>query len=125
MWERLERYELKWRGRGLSKLAPGQRPMPSLPAGTDQLPQIKHIIVLMMENHSYDNYFGMLSGRGDGFELGPDGQPTATNPNSDGKLVRAYRAPSTEQADGVPCQSWYASHVQWDEGRMDGFVSSN
>ena len=33
----------------------------------------------MMENHSYDKYFGMLSGRGDGFTLGPDGRPTAVN----------------------------------------------
>ena len=28
-----------------------------------------------MENHSYDNYLGMLAGRGDGFPLGPDGEP--------------------------------------------------
>ena len=32
------------------------------------LPKINHIVVLMMENHSFDNYFGML-GRGDGFHL--------------------------------------------------------
>ena len=30
------------------------------------LPQIKHIVVLMMENHSFDNYLGTL-GRGEGF----------------------------------------------------------
>jgi phospholipase C len=29
------------------------------------LPQIKHIVVLMMENHSFDNYLGTL-GRGRG-----------------------------------------------------------
>ena len=38
----------------------------SRPVGTDLLPQVKHIVVLMMENHSFDNYLGML-GRGDGF----------------------------------------------------------
>ena len=53
----------------------GPPPEPSLPAGTDLLPQIKHIVVLMMENHSYDNYLGMLRGRGDGFPLGADGRP--------------------------------------------------
>jgi hypothetical protein len=42
------------------------------------LPGIQHIVVLMMENHSYDNLFGML-GRGDGFTFGPDGLPTATS----------------------------------------------
>ena len=77
VWQQLERYELKRRGRSLSKLQPGERPVPSLPAGTDMLPQIKHIVMLMMENHSYDNYLGMLAGRGDGFKLRRDGQPTA------------------------------------------------
>ncbi len=124
MWERLERYELKYRGRHLSRLQPGQRPFPSLPAGADLLPQIKHIVVLMMENHSYDNYFGMLAGRGDGFKLGRDGLPVAENPNQDGKMIRAYHALSTQQADGVPCQSWAATHQQWAEGKMDGFVTS-
>ena len=123
MWERLERHELNRRGRRMASLAPGQRPFTSLPAGADLLPQIKHIVVLMMENHSYDNYLGML-GRGEGFRLGRDGQPKAANPNADGKTIRAYHAPSTSQAEGVPCQSWNASHLQWNDGRMDGFVTS-
>jgi len=38
----------------------GNRPNRALPEGTDTLPQIQHVIVLMMENHSFDNYFGML-----------------------------------------------------------------
>ena len=124
MWERLERHELKRRGRGMAALRPVERPIRSLPAGTDLLPQIKHIVVLMMENHSYDNYLGMLSGRGDGFRLGRDGQPEDANPNADGKVIRGYHALSTQQADGVPSQSWHASHLQWNRGRMDGFVTS-
>ncbi len=32
----------------------GTRPRPDLPPGTDLLPQIRHIVILMMENHSYD-----------------------------------------------------------------------
>ena len=65
--EQLERIELRRRAHHARSLKPGQRPEPSLPAGTDLLPQIKHIVVLMMENHSYDNYLGMLDGRGEGF----------------------------------------------------------
>ena len=61
--------------RGIAAPQAGQRPRPDLPPGTDLLPQIKHIVVLMMENHSYDNYLGMLAGRGEGFPLGPDGHP--------------------------------------------------
>jgi phospholipase C len=33
---------------------------PDQPIGTDLLPQIKHLVVLMTENHSYDNYLGKL-----------------------------------------------------------------
>ena len=42
---------------------PGSLPNPTLPEGTDTLPQIEHIVVLMMENHSYDDHFGMLQPR--------------------------------------------------------------
>ena len=39
---------------------PGSLPYPDLPAGTNTIPNIAHIVVLMMENHSYDNKLGML-----------------------------------------------------------------
>ena len=81
-------------------MQPGQRPQPSLPAGTDLLPQIKHIVVLMMENHSYDNYLGMLSGRGEGFALDGDGEPAVTNLDAEGSPVRAHHLASTKQAAG-------------------------
>ena len=63
---------------------PGSVPNPKLPIGTDTLPQIEHIVVLMMENHSFDDHFGMLK-RGDGFKLGSDGLPLDANPYTDGK----------------------------------------
>jgi phospholipase C len=107
----------------MAAMQPGERPQPDLPAGTDTLPQIKHIVVLMMENHSYDNYLGMLR-RGDGFQLGRDGEPTASNPDGQGNEVSAYHLPSTEQTAEVPCQSWSASRLQWHEGKMDGFVAA-
>jgi len=122
--ERLEQLELKRRRRGIVPLAPGQRPEPSLPAGTDLLPQIKHIVVLMMENHSYDNYLGMLDGRGEGFSLDRDGQPTASNLDAAGNPVSCHHLHSTTQTPEVPCQSWHATHMQYNSGKMDGFVTS-
>src|SRR4051812_33975930 len=59
----------------LPPLKAGERPDPTKPEGTDLLPQIEHVVVVMMENHSYDNYLGVL-GRGDGFTIGADGRPT-------------------------------------------------
>ena len=58
---------------------PGSLPFPHMPEGTESLPQIEHIIVLMMENHSFDDHLGTL-GRGDGFPLRM-GLPAAVNPD--------------------------------------------
>jgi len=108
----------------------GERPLLSQPEGTDTLPMIDHILVLMMENHTYDNYLGMLgrglgeTPRGDGFAIGPDGKPTASNPRPDGSTQHAFRMPTTCQLEGVPSQLWAQSHAQYNNGRNDGFVKS-
>ncbi|MDQ6837540.1 MAG: alkaline phosphatase family protein [Actinomycetota bacterium] len=98
-------------------------PFPDRPVGTDTMPEIRHIVVLMMENHSYDNYLGMLD-RGDGLARDQEGRPTATNPDHRGDPVTSHRLPSTEQFPQVPSQAWEASHEQWADGRNDGFVRS-
>jgi phospholipase C len=109
---------------------PDSLPFPSLAMGTDTLPEIEHVVVLMLENHSYDNLFGMLGRapgrfpRGDGFTLGVDGYPTASNPYPNGRLQRAFHMPSTCQLPGKPSQEWAASHIQYANGRNDGFVIS-
>ena len=99
---------------------PGSLPDPRLPEGTDTLPQIDHIVIVMQENHSFDNYLGML-GRGDGFTLNRHGRPENTNPNAGGGYVRAFHETDTLQAGHVT-QSWDASHLQYANGRNDGFI---
>ena len=47
----------------------GDRPYPNLPAGTESIPQLKHVVVLMMENRSFDHYFGWLP-NADGMQAG-------------------------------------------------------
>ena len=76
---------------------PGSRPNPTLPEGTDTLPKIEHIVVVMMENHSFDGRFGML-GRGDGFKLDAQRQAARRQPD-DGRhaSLRAFHMPSTCQ----------------------------
>jgi phospholipase C len=120
---RLEQVEVKRRAWRAGGQAIGPLPRPSLPAGTDLLPQIRHIVVLMMENHSYDNYLGMLQGRGEGFRLGEDGEPEISNLGAGGESVRAHHLPSTVQRPRVPSQGWHASHHQWGHGKNDGFVT--
>jgi len=103
---------------------PGSLPYPRLPMGTDTIPQIEHIVVLMMENHSYDNRLGMLRRPGaDGFRLGRDGLPLAASPYANGDVQHAFRMPTTCQ-NNAPSQDWLNSHIQFDNGRNDGFVES-
>lgn len=122
-----QREALKVLGRSRLRL-PDSLPDRSLPAGTDTIPRIEHVVVLMLENHSYDNILGMLGRgrgrrpRGDGFTLARDGLPTATNPYPDGRLQRAFRMPTTCQFHNTPSQEWAASHNAYDNGANDGFV---
>src|SRR3954453_3595168 len=104
-------------------LKAGERPDPTKPEGTDLLPQIEHVVVVMMENHSYDNYLGVLD-RGDGFTIGADGKPTNMGLDPNGAPVPAFHMANTCQLKGQPSQNWNATHTQWNNGAMDGFVRS-
>jgi phospholipase C len=122
-----QREALRVLGKARMRL-PDSVPNAAVAAGTDTMPQIEHVVVLMMENHSYDNFFGMLGrqpggrARGDGFRLAQDGLPDATNPYPDGRLQRAFRMPTTCQFSGTPSQEWAASHNAYNDGANDGFV---
>jgi phospholipase C len=99
---------------------PGSLPNPAARPGTEHLPEIKNIVVVMMENHSFDNMLGTL-GRGDGFPLGPDGKPSASCPDGKGDLVHAYHMPSECQTNGVG-NDWNTGHRSYDNGTNQGFV---
>ena len=104
---------------------PGSLPHPQLPPGTDTIPQLQHIVVLMMENHSYDNHLGMLQRPGaDGFTLDASGKPTARNPYASGQIQHAFRMPTTCQQFGHPSQTWADTHAQLAGGALTGFVES-
>jgi phospholipase C len=111
----------------------GTLPDPGAAAGTDRLPLIRNIVVVMMENHSYDNVLGMQRGRGDGFTLAKDGMPTATNPwpasssvppPGGDSILRAYALPTPCQPDGFPFNTWDAFWASYANGRLDGFAAS-
>jgi len=108
---------------GAARILPaGTRPYPSVAAGTDMLPEIGHIVVFMLENHSFDNILGML-GRGDGFTLDPQGRPTATNPYR-GQTLRAFHLPTPCQLANQPSNTWDAGHLSYAGGSCLGFADS-
>jgi phospholipase C len=118
--------------------APGSRPFPHLPVGhpTPGLEQIEHVVVLMMENHSFDNLMGMVphqvKGRShvDGLTV-RKGRVVNYNPSSiapygiKGPQVTARLASSPCQEVGHPGQDWNASHLSWNGGRNNGFVEAS
>jgi phospholipase C len=124
MLDALEAQLARRRVRRSSVAFAGERADTSTDPGTDCLPQIEHIIVLMMENHSYDNYFGMLTDRPGGFTLDAQGRPIGSNKRGDGSTVALTHFHGTKQVPGVPTQSWAASHIQWADGACTGFVRS-
>ncbi|MGH2842847.1 MAG: alkaline phosphatase family protein [Solirubrobacteraceae bacterium] len=113
---------------------PDSLPYPRLPAGhpTPGLGAIEHVVVLMLENHSFDNLLGMVPHqvrgrrRVDGFRFGRRGKPidfnpTAALPSVSGPNVYAALASSPCQKQNVT-QSWNASHLSWNHGANNGFV---
>jgi phospholipase C len=109
---------------------PGSLADPSKPAGTvsDAMP-FDHIVVVMMENHSFDNLLGELPRAGqpsaDGLTFDSGGKATNSNPGSAATPpeVRAFPFPSTAQSTRVS-QTWNATHEQINGAKMDGFVRS-
>jgi phospholipase C len=106
---------------------PDSLPFPGEPAGTvNTAMPFDHIVVVMMENHSFDNLLGALARSGqaaaDGLTFTDSGVPTNSNPGPSGP-VPAYAFPSTAQAPDVS-QTWNDTHVQVDGGAMDGFIRS-
>jgi phospholipase C len=113
---------------GATVRPPDSLPDPKRAAGTptEALP-FDHIVVVMMENHSFDNLLGALALSGQpeahGLRFDSSGRARNHNPGLDGKPVYSFPFDSTAQGGGVS-QSWNATHEQIDGGKMDGFVRS-
>ncbi len=100
----------------------GSLPNPRVQPGTDLVPDVENFVVVMMENHSFDNILGML-GRGDCFPKGKGGRPTISLPDGHGNLVRAFHMPSECQTNGVG-QNWNLAHHSLVDGNR-GFVEGS
>jgi phospholipase C len=107
---------------------PGSLPFPDRPVGkpTQAFP-FDHLVIVMQENHSFDNYFGMLPMRGqpdaDGFTFDSNGKPTNWNPLVGERMV-AYHEPSFLGSQDTGSQNWNDTHRQVNGGRMDGFAAT-
>ena len=98
----------------------------------DELRRYEKIVVLMMENRSFDHYFGHLSmaksrggeGRTDVDGLTGDEVQYLTRPGSDGReAFNPFLA--TNFKIGDINHSWEACHAQFNGGKMDGFIQQH
>jgi phospholipase C len=106
---------------------PGSLPDASRPAGAaDPALPFDHVVVVMMENHSFDNYLGMLPRRGqpaaDGFTFDGSGAPVNSNPYGSGYVQVTHR---DTHCQASVSQNWKSTHAQIDHGAMDGFATNH
>jgi len=120
---------------GLSVLPVSMQKALAAPAGPlRSLEQIKHVLILMQENRSFDHYFGTLQGvRGfddqDAITLSTGRsvfyQPDPVNP--DGYLL-PFRNDTTTTSSArafSTSHSWGPQHASWNDGKMDNWVSAH
>jgi phospholipase C len=98
------------------------------------LRDIKHVVLLMQENRSFDHYFGTMAGvRGfadpDAMKL-PGGRSVFYQPdeeNPDGYLLPFHLDTHSTSAQVIPSTShaWDVQHAAWNDGKMDSWVSAH
>ena len=107
---------------------------PSRTGASSRLSDIKHVVILMQENRSFDHYFGTLPGvRGfsdpDALTLSTGKsvfyQPDADNP--DGYTLPFHLDTSTTSAQSIPSTShaWAVQHSAWNNGAMDNWLPAH
>src|SRR6202790_2066148 len=105
---------------------------PILPPGTGgcgKLTDIEHVVILTQENRSFDHYFGSYRGvRGFADQSAAFQQPDPANTTISpvGQLLPFHL--DTSQANAACTHDishdWVPQHQSWDNGAMDGFVTS-
>ncbi|MHA6759531.1 phosphocholine-specific phospholipase C [Streptacidiphilus sp. PAMC 29251] len=121
---------------GLEAL-PGSTPRAAAATGT--ITDVKHVVVLMQENRSFDHYFGALKGvRGFADRSGitlPGGYSVFDQPSGSGRQYpwqlsatgTWYFGTSGEtlaQCDGSLDHGWATQHSAWNGGAMNNWVSA-
>ena len=81
--------------------------------------KIKHVIIIMQENRSFDSYFGTYPGA-DGIPM-RDGVPTVCVPDPKGGCTRPYHDAADVNGGGPHGESNAVADV--DGGKMDGFIA--
>ena len=83
--------------------------------------KIKHVVVIMQENRSFDHYFGTYPGA-DGIPMQEDGAPSVCVPNpTTGECVKPFHDTNDKNAGGPHGAKNATADI--DNGKMDGFIA--
>jgi phospholipase C len=94
---------------------------PSVTVGASPAAQrIRHVVVVMKENRSFDHIFGALAATQPDAEVFPS---SFRNPDPSGTPVAPFHL-STTCVLADPGHGWQPMHDQVDSGKMDGYVKS-
>ncbi|MHB8540683.1 MAG: phospholipase C [Candidatus Acidiferrales bacterium] len=99
------------------------------PAGCAKITDIDHVVIIIQENRSFDHYFGSYRGvRGFSEKSAAFQQPDASNNSVPplGSLLPFHLDMAQANAACTPdiTHDWVPQHESWDNGAMDGFVTS-
>jgi phospholipase C len=94
--------------RAASSLRPEAAPGRNADASSTDLP-IKHVVVIVKENHTFDNYFGTFPGA--------EGSTVCKTPQ---RNILAPHAPNRTPRD--LCHKHACALQEWDGGKMDGWL---
>src|ERR1700757_2276583 len=114
---------------GLDGCGGSSNTSPSLSPACSKLSDIEHVVILIQENRSFDHYFGSYRGvRGFSDQSMAFQQPDPANTTSPpvGVLLPFHLDASTTNAACTHDinHAWVPQHKSWNNGAMDGFVSS-
>jgi phospholipase C len=114
---------------GLDGCGGGSITSPSLSPACSKLTDIEHVVILIQENRSFDHYFGSYRGvRGFSDQSMAFQQPDPANTSSSpvGVLLPFHLDTSKTNAACTHdiTHDWVPQHQSWNNGAMDGFVSS-
>ena len=109
-------------GASSTQFGQSQSPAPGYPSNLPALPGpadsgVDHVVVVMMENRSFDHLLGWLPGA-DGMQSG------LSYPDTSGKKTSTFRLGTNYRGCGYndPAHNYDTARQEYDLGKMDGFL---
>lgn len=96
------------------------------PSAAAALTPIKHVIIITLENHSFDNVFGNYPFGGNSSAAGLTSNLTVpSNLVTSGTISNLTAVPPGHTSTANPVEGYTAYHLDWNNGKMNGFRATS